>query len=146
MDEVSVYTYQAVGLLLDFGPNVLLAILTLVIGLWLIRLVGKGFNRAMDRASLEVSLKKFLLSLVSVLLKILLIISVVSMLGVQMLSFIAIMGAAGLAIGFALQGSLGNFAGGVLLLLFKPFKVGDFIDAQGISIPFPQQDVHVYNH
>ena len=146
MDEVSVYTDQAVGLLLNFGPNVLLTIVTLLIGLWVINLLGKGFDRAMDKAKIEVSLKKFLLSLVSILLKVLLIISVVSMLGVEMTSFIAIMGAAGLAIGFALQGSLGNFAGGVLLLLFKPFKVGDFIDAQGISIPFPQQDVHVYNH
>jgi small conductance mechanosensitive channel len=135
-----------VGLLLDFGPNVLLTIVTLLIGLWVIKLLGKGFDRAMDKANIEVSLKKFLLNLVSILLKVLLIISVVSMLGVEMTSFIAIMGAAGLAIGFALQGSLGNFAGGVLLLLFKPFKVGDFIDAQGISIPFPQQDVHVFNH
>ncbi len=100
----------------------------------------------MDKANIEVSLKRFLLSLVSILLKVLLVISVVSMLGVEMTSFIAIMGAAGLAIGLALQGSLANFAGGVLLLLFKPFKVGDFIDALGISIPFPQQDVHVYNH
>jgi len=131
MNEVSVYTDQAVGLLMNYGPNVLLAILTLLIGLWVIKLIGKGFSRTMDKADIEISLKKFLLSLVSILLKVLLFISVVSMLGVQMTSFIALLGAAGLAVGLALQGSLANFAGGVLILLFKPFKVGDFIDAQG---------------
>jgi small conductance mechanosensitive channel len=104
-----------------------------VIGLWVIKILGKGFSRAMDKADLEVSLKKFLLSLVRIMLKILLFISVISMLGVQMTSFIALLGAAGLAVGLALQGSLSNFAGGVLLLLFKPIKVGDFIDAQGYA-------------
>jgi len=118
MDEVTVYTDQAVGFLVDYGPNVLLALLTLVIGLWVIKLLGKGFQRGMDKASLEISLKKFLLSLVSIVLKVLLVISVVSMLGVEMTSFIALLGAAGLAVGFALQGSLANF-------------VGDFVDAQG---------------
>jgi small conductance mechanosensitive channel len=131
MDEVTVYTDQAVGYLIEYGPNLILALLTLFIGLWVIKLIGKGFEKGMDKASLEVSLKKFLLSLVSILLKVLLVISVVSMLGVEMTSFIALLGAAGLAVGFALQGSLSNFAGGVLILLFKPFKVGDFIDAQG---------------
>lgn len=131
MNQVSVYTDQAVGLLLEYGPNVILAIITLFIGLWVIKLLSKGFRKAMERAQVEESLKKFLLSLVGIVLKVLLVISVVSMLGVQMTSFIAILGAAGLAVGLALQGSLANFAGGVLLLLFKPFKVGDFIDAQG---------------
>jgi len=131
MNEVSVYTDQAVGYLVEYGPNVLLAILTLIIGLWVIKLIGKGFGRTMDKADIEVSLKKFFLSLVGILLKILLLISVVSMLGVQMTSFIALLAAAGLAVGLALQGSLANFAGGVLILLFKPFKIGDFIDTQG---------------
>ena len=131
MEEVSVYTDQAVGLLMDFGPNVILAIVTLFIGLWVIKLLSKGFQRTMERAKVDESLKKFLLSLVGILLKVLLVISVVSMLGVQMTSFIAMLAAAGLAVGLALQGSLANFAGGVLLLLFKPFKVGDFIEAQG---------------
>jgi small conductance mechanosensitive channel len=131
MNEVSGYTDQIMINVMNYGPNILLALLTLIIGLWVIRLLGKGFGRAMDKADLEISLKKFLLSLVSILLKILLVISVVSMLGVQMTSFIALLGAAGLAVGLALQGSLANFAGGVLILLFKPFKVGDFIDAQG---------------
>ena len=131
VSEVSVYTDQAVNYLIEYGPNVLLAILTLLIGLWIIKILRKGFNKAMEKADLEVSLMKFLSSLVSILLQVLLLISVVSMLGVQMTSFIALLGAAGLAVGLALQGSLANFAGGVLILLFKPFKVGDFIDAQG---------------
>ena len=131
MEEVSGYTDQAVIYVMDYGPNVLLAILTLIIGLFAIKLLGKGITKAMDRANLEISLKKFLLSVVRILLKLLLFISVVSMLGVEMTSFIAVLGAAGLAVGLALQGSLANFAGGVLLLLFKPVKVGDFVEAQG---------------
>jgi small conductance mechanosensitive channel len=131
MDELTVYTDQAMQYIIEYGPNVLLALLTLFIGLWLIKLFGKGINKTMDKANLEISLKKFLLSLISIMLKVLLLISVVSMLGVEMTSFIALLGAAGLAVGLALQGSLANFAGGILILLFKPFKVGDFIDAQG---------------
>jgi len=132
-NEVSVYTDKAMKLLFEYGPNVLLALLTLFIGLWIIKLMTKGFARALEKANVEVSLEKFLLSLVRIMLKVLLVISVVSMLGVQMTSFIAILGAAGLAVGLALQGSLANFAGGVLLLLFKPFKIGDFVEAQGFS-------------
>lgn len=131
MEQVTVYTDQAIRYLMDYGPKFLLAILTLIVGLWLIKIFSKSIATAMDKANLELSLKKFLLSLISILLKVLLVISVVTMLGVEMTSFIALLGAAGLAFGLALQGSLANFAGGVLILLFKPFKVGDFIDAQG---------------
>jgi len=80
---------------------------------------------------MEPSLQKFLGSLFSMTLKVLIIISVISMLGVETTSFVAVLGAAGLAVGFALQGSLSNFAGGILILIFKPFKVGDFIDGAG---------------
>jgi len=131
MNEVSAISDQAMNYLIEFGPNVVMALLTLFIGLWIIKLLGKGIERGMEAAKLEASLRKFLLSLSKIGLKILLFISVISMLGVEMTSFIALIGAAGLAVGLALQGSLGNFAGGVLILLFKPFKVGDFIDAQG---------------
>ena len=85
----------------------------------------------MDKAKIEESLKRFLLSLIGITFKALLLISVASMLGIATTSFIAVLGAAGLAVGLSLQGSLSNFAGGVLIILFKPFKVGDFIDAQG---------------
>jgi len=118
---------------LEFGPGLLLAILTLVFGLWAIKIVSNVFTKGMEKSKVELSLQKFLTSLVSILLKVLLLISVASMVGIATTSFVAILGAAGLAIGLALQGTLANFAGGVLILFFKPYKIGDFIDAQGIS-------------
>jgi small conductance mechanosensitive channel len=88
-------------------------------------------TKSLERSKVELSLQKFLISLISVLLKVMLFISVASMIGIATTSFVAIIGAAGLAVGLALQGSLANFAGGVLILLFKPFKVGDVIETQG---------------
>jgi len=131
LNEFSKYAEKASGLVIEYGLNVLWALVTLILGLWLIRILGKAFARLMEKSNFDVSLEKFLLSLVRIGLKILLVITVISMLGVEMTSFIAILGAAGLAVGLALQGSLANFAGGVLLLVFKPFKVDDFIEAQG---------------
>lgn len=90
-----------------------------------------SLSKMMDKRKTDSSLKPFLMSLIGILLKTMLAISVLGMLGVQMTSFIAILGAAGLAVGMALSGTLQNFAGGVIILLFKPFKVGDYIDAQG---------------
>lgn len=131
MNNMQEYIDQFYALAMLYGPKLLLAILTLVIGLWVIRVVLRVFDKAMTRADMEVSLQKFLGSLAGILLKALLLISVASMVGIATTSFVAILGAAGLAVGLALQGSLANFAGGVLILLFKPFKVGDVIDAQG---------------
>lgn len=131
MPDLSIYTQEAVKLLMVYGPKLILAIVTLIIGLWVIKLFMKSIGKTMEPMEIDVSLQKFLVSLFGVLLKILLVISVVSMIGVQTTSFIAILGATALAVGLALQGSLANFAGGVLILLFKPFKVGDVIDAQG---------------
>ncbi len=125
------YTQKLMDLAVEYGPKLLLAILVLLIGLWIIRLVLKGTNRAMERSNLEISLRKFLSGLFGIILKVLLLISVASMIGIATTSFVAIIGAAGLAVGLALQGGLANFAGGVIILIFKPFKVGDFIDAQG---------------
>ncbi len=131
MGNIEVYADLASKMIMEYAPSVLLALLTLVIGLWIIKFVIKGVNKALERSKVELSLQKFLASLISILLKILLLISVASMVGIETTSFVAIMGAAGLAVGLALQGSLANFAGGVLILFFKPFKVGDFIEAQG---------------
>ena len=133
MEQYQVYIDKAVELIMLYAPKLLLAIITLIIGLWVIKLVVKGMEKALDKSNVDESLKKFLGSLFGVILKILLLISVASMVGIETTSFIAIMGAAGLAVGLALQGGLANFAGGVLILLFKPFKVGDFIDAQGYT-------------
>ena len=93
--------------------------------------VVKGIDKGMTKGDVDPSLKPFLLGIIGMLLKAMLIISVLGMLGIEMTSFIAILGAAGLAVGMALSGTLQNFAGGVMILLFKPFKVGDVIDAQG---------------
>jgi small conductance mechanosensitive channel len=114
-------------------PRLGLALLTLAVGWWGISVIGRLLRKVMEEKQVDETLRPFLLSMSSMLLKVLLVISVASMVGVEMTSFIAVMGAAGLAVGLSLQGSLSNFAGGVLILLFKPFKVGDYIEAQGHS-------------
>lgn len=117
--------------LIDFAPKLLVAVIVLFVGLWLIKRIAILAEKAMLRKELEISLRTFLRSLISIGLKIVLIVTVVGMLGIGTTSFVTILGAAGLAVGLALQGSLSNFAGGVLILIFKPFKVGDSIEAQG---------------
>ena len=112
-------------------PKLLLAVVVLYFGLWVIRGLKVGLNKVLDKRSVDESLKDFCINLVSILSKVALAIAVIDMLGVKTTSFVAILGAAGLAVGLALQGSLANFAGGALILLFKPFKVGDYIIAQG---------------
>jgi small conductance mechanosensitive channel len=114
-----------------YAPKLLLALLTLVIGLWIIKVVVKGVRKLMDKRDVDATLKPFFVSLLGIVLKVLLFISVVGMVGVEMTSFIAILAAAGLAIGMALSGTLQNFAGGIMILIFKPFKVGDVLEAQG---------------
>lgn len=131
MGNLEAYYGKAVELLMSYGPKLLLAIVVLLIGLWLIKILVNFIRKVMEKGGTDASLQKFLLSLVSILFKALLIISVASMIGIATTSFIAILGAAGLAIGLALSGNLSNFAGGVLILFLKPFKVGDFINAQG---------------
>jgi small conductance mechanosensitive channel len=119
--------------LVSYGPRVLGAIVVLIIGLWIIGRVTRIIKESFDKRQMDPSLRGFLSSMIAILLKVLLVISVMSMVGVAVTSFIAILGAAGLAIGLALSGTLQNFAGGVILLIFKPFKVGDFITAEGYS-------------
>ena len=110
-------------------PRLVLALLTLILGYWLINRGLRLSRRLMDLRKVEPSLSGFLVSLSGLSLKTLLLISVAGMLGVETTSFIAVLGAAGLAVGLALQGSLANFAGGVLVLMFKPFRVGHVIDS-----------------
>ncbi|MGB6150722.1 MAG: mechanosensitive ion channel domain-containing protein [Pricia sp.] len=109
------------------------AILILVVGLYVIRFLNKMLRKFFQKKDYDLALETFLQSFISIALKIILFVLIITQLGVQSSSLIAIIGAAGLAIGLALQGSLSNFAGGVLILLFKPFKVGDFISAQGVD-------------
>ena len=109
------------------------AALIFVVGLWIIRLINRMVKKFFRKAEYDPSLESFMMSFISIGLKIMLFVLVITQLGVQSSSLVAIIGAAGLAIGLALQGSLANFAGGVLILVFKPFKVGDFISAQGVD-------------
>ena len=118
------------SLVVEYGLKIGQALLVLIIGLWIIKLIVKGLKKTLKGRDLDESLKGFVLSLLSWGLKALLIITVLGQLGVKTTSFVAIIGAAGLAVGLALQGSLANFAGGALILLFKPFKIGDLIQAQ----------------
>ncbi|MBN1350805.1 mechanosensitive ion channel [candidate division KSB1 bacterium] len=131
MSILAQYSDEAIKLLMTYGPKLLLAIITLIVGLWVIKLIVRGLKKVLEARNVDSSLRGFLASISGVLLKIMLVISVASMVGIDVVSFVALLGAAGLAIGMALSGNLSNFAGGVLILLFKPFKVGDFIDAQG---------------
>ncbi|PQJ68963.1 mechanosensitive ion channel family protein [Polaribacter butkevichii] len=119
------------GLIIEFTPKILVALAILIIGLLVIKLIVKTSRKVMNKGGIDLTLQKFLGNLIGWGLKILLIIAVISKLGVETTSFAAILAAAGLAVGLALQGSLANFAGGVLIMIFKPFKLGDLIEAQG---------------
>ncbi|MFH6602365.1 mechanosensitive ion channel family protein [Maribacter algicola] len=114
-------------------PNLLMAFGILIIGIWIMRLINRLVRNFFDKKDYDQTLETFLQSFIRIALKAILFVLVVTQLGVKSSSLVAIIGAAGLAIGLALQGSLANFAGGVLILLFKPFKVGDFISAQGVD-------------
>ena len=120
-------------LLFLYAPKVITALLILFIGLYAIKIIIKSSRKLMQKRGVDITLQKFLGNLIGWILKVLLFITVISQLGVATTSFAAIIAAAGLAIGLALQGSLGNFAGGVLIMIFKPIKIGDFIEAQGES-------------
>jgi small conductance mechanosensitive channel len=131
MENVDAYTTKFIELVMAYAPKLVLAIITLVVGLWIIGLIAKLTRKSMEKTKADKTLIPFISNMVSWCLKILLFISVASMIGIATTSFIAVLGAAGLAVGLALQGSLANFAGGVLILIFKPYNVGDLIESQG---------------
>jgi small conductance mechanosensitive channel len=122
---------EGYNLIIEFGPKLIAAILIWIVGGWIIKMLLKGLRKVMTKANYGESLEKFLLNLINWTLKIVLVIVVLGSVGIGTTSFAAVLAAAGLAIGLALQGSLGNFAGGVLLMIFKPIKIGDLIEAQG---------------
>ncbi|TSE09130.1 mechanosensitive ion channel family protein [Aquimarina algiphila] len=124
---------QFVEWIWDFIPGLISAIVILFVGMWVINIFSRMLRKFFQKKDYDETLENFLYEIISIGLKILLLILVITQLGVQTSSLVAILGAAGLAVGLALQGSLANFAGGVLILFFKPFKIGDFIEAQGIS-------------
>lgn len=130
MENLSMETI--IGYVETYGVPVLKAILIYIIGSWVIKKLTGMIKKVMAKGSYDISLQKFLLNLVTWGLKIFLIITVISTLGVETTSLAAVIAAAGLAVGLALQGSLSNFAGGVLIMIFKPYKIGDLIEAQGV--------------
>jgi small conductance mechanosensitive channel len=131
MDKMESLYLKGYELGLEYAPRLALAIITLIVGLWIIGGVTRLFQASMKKSKVDATLIPFMNNLCSWILKLLLFISVASMVGIATTSFIAVLGAAGLAIGLALQGSLSNFAGGVLVMIFKPYKVGDLIETEG---------------
>lgn len=132
ISQLSIWSQRGIDLVVQYAPKVLMALLVLWVGTMLIRMLASILNKVLDRRGVEPTLKRFLHSLVTVSLRVLLFLTVIQMMGVATTSFVAIVGAAGLAVGLALQGTLANFAGGTLILLFKPYKLGDLIEAQGV--------------
>nr|WP_314564011.1 mechanosensitive ion channel domain-containing protein [uncultured Pseudomonas sp.] len=133
MDHLIKTSQSWIPMIMEYGSRVLLAVVTLAIGWWLINVFTHRVGRLLAIRNADLALQHFITSLANIALKVMLIVSVASMIGVATTSFVAAIGAATLAIGLALQGSLANFAGGVLILLFRPFRIGDWIEAQGTS-------------
>lgn len=142
-NQVTQYWDYFTNVLIEFSPRLISATFLFIIGWWGIKLIKKVIMRIMTKREMEPTLSKFLADILIWTLKILLFVTVISRLGVENSSFVAIIGAAGLAVGLSLQGSLSNFAGGVLIIMFKPFKVGDFIEAQGVSGTVKQIQIFV---
>jgi small conductance mechanosensitive channel len=117
----------------DFLINLVTAIVIFYVGKWITNLLTRALRKVMQRQEIDVTLERFVCNLVRMVLLVFVVIAAISALGVQTASFIAVLGAAGLAVGLALQGSLSNFAAGVLIVLFRPYKVGDWVEAAGIS-------------
>lgn len=132
LDKLSLISQQLIDAGVRAGGSILKAILVFIIGRLLVGLVNKLAAKMMDKRKVEVSVKTFLKSLINILLTVLLIVSVVGALGVETTSFAALLASAGVAIGMALSGNLQNFAGGLVVLLFKPYKVGDLIESQNV--------------
>jgi small conductance mechanosensitive channel len=131
VNGVEKYTDRIINLLIAYGPKVILAILVLIIGLFIINRISGVIEKILGKRHTDNTLSRFIVNMIGIVLKTLLIISVAQMVGIETTSFVAVMAAASLAIGMALQGSLGNFAGGALILFFRPYKIGDLIEAQG---------------
>jgi small conductance mechanosensitive channel len=130
--SVTDYIQRFWEILLDYSPKLITALVILFIGLYVIRLINRLVRRIMDNREIDPTLSKFSADILLWILRVLLFVTFISKLGIETSSFVAILGAAGLAVGLSLQGSLSNFAGGMLIILFKPFRVGDTIEAQNV--------------
>ena len=130
-DSIGIYMDQAMDATVTYAPKLLIALLILWVGLKVIKIIGNAIDKLMAKQGVDDTLRPFLHNLLTGTMKFALLIVVVGQVGIETTSFLAIFGAAGLAIGLALQGTLSNFASGVMLLIFKPFKVGHFLDVAG---------------
>ena len=131
-EQISTYVTKFIDVLVDYAPKLVSAFLILFVGIYAIRLINRIITKIMVKRNLDPTLTKFLSDILFWALRILLFVTFISKLGIETSSFVAILGAMGLAVGLSLQGSLSNFAGGMLIIVFKPFKVGDTIEAQGV--------------
>lgn len=131
MGEITNYSSQLIELAINYAPKIAMAIIVLLVGLWIINRLSRVAEAAMERGGLSDDIRPFLGSLINVILKVLLIFSVAGIVGIETTSFVAVLAAAGFAVGMALQGSLSNFAAGVMILIFRPYRVGDLIDVEG---------------
>ena len=132
MENANILLEKALDFVTYYGPKVLGAILIFIIGSWIIKKMLMGADKLLSKTKYDLTLQHFFSNILSWSLKIILVLMVVSTLGIDITAFAAIIAAAGLAVGLALQGSLSNFAGGVLIMVFKPYKIGDLVEAQGI--------------
>jgi small conductance mechanosensitive channel len=131
-EQVTEYANRFINVLINYSPKLVSAFIILFVGIYAIRLINRIIKRVMIKRELDPTLTKFLADILNWVLRVLLFVTFISNLGIETSSFVAILGAMGLAVGLSLQGSLSNFAGGMLIILFKPFKVGDTIEAQGV--------------
>ena len=129
--EIQNYIETIKKLILEYSPKFVVAIIILVVGLWATSFITKTAKKVMIKRNVELTLSNFIGNLIFWTLRVLLFVTVISKLGIETSAFVTILGAAGLAIGLSLQGSLSNFAGGILIILFKPFRLGDTIEALG---------------
>ena len=132
-EQISGYANTFLKVLIDYSPKLISAFIILFAGLYIIRLINRFIRRIMIKRNLDPTLTRFLADILLWVLRVILFVSFISKLGIETSSFVAILGAMGLAVGLSLQGSLSNFAGGMLIILFKPFKVNDTIEAQGVT-------------
>ena len=131
MQEILDNPQRYVEMAIDFGIKIVVALLILIIGFWIIKMIVKRVDKMMKKRHVDDALRRFFRQMISILLRVALIIAIITQLGVETTAFVALLGAIGFALGMALSGTLQNFAGGVMILLFKPFRLGDYIGAQG---------------
>lgn len=145
LDKLSIITQKLLDFAIQAGERILIATIVFIIGRFLVSLLKKFVARLVDKRKVDVSIKTFVKSFVNILLTILLIVSVVGALGVETTSFAALLASAGVAVGMALSGNLQNFAGGLIVLLFKPYKVGDWIECPGQNVAGTVKEIQIFH-